>query len=74
MVLTAIDLSLLSWKAGYSDELSARFGGGWAETCSGNWKTRRPSILYPQERRFFSQLTYTRNPTLTFHPNLSHFR
>lgn len=46
MVLTANDFSLLSWKAGYSDELSARFGGGWAETCPGNWKTRRPSILY----------------------------
>jgi len=52
MALTANDLSLLSWKAGYSDELSARFGGGGAETCPGNWKTRRPSILYTKwERR-----------------------
>ena len=52
----ANDLSMLCWKAGYSDELFARFGGGWAETCLSNEITRRPSILYQTlnlERRLY---------------------
>ena len=78
-----IDFSSLCWKAGYSDELSVRFGGGWAETYLSNEITRRPSIIYqvgeatrhskahPLKVRFFLYTHVKRKTTYCIHTKKS---